>query len=77
MSHLELNASLWAGNIVTIEHHRIVYIFDERVYGYLVVEGSYVSKVRYESMGIQYEVLMENDDFEVVEDIQIEIEEEE
>lgn len=58
------------------EHYRIVYIYDEDVYGHLVSEGSYVSRVIFEVGGIRYDTLIDNNDFELVEDIQIEIEEE-
>lgn len=61
---------------MAIEHHRIVYLFEEQLYGYLISENSYMSKIRYEDGGIMYEIFVENDDFEIVEDIQIEIEEE-
>lgn len=62
---------------MTTEHHRIVFLLDEKVYGYLINQGAYISKVRYEDNGVLYEVFVENDDFEIIEDIQIEIEEEE
>lgn len=61
---------------MSVEHYRIVFIFDERVYGHLISEGSFMSKVSYELDGIKYEVFIENTDFEIIEDIQIEIEEE-
>lgn len=59
-----------------VEHHTIVYIPDEKEYGIIVSAGAYASTVRYNAMGIEYQVIMSNEDFIVVEDIIIGIEEE-
>ena len=61
---------------MAIEHHIIVYIEDESVYGYLISEGAYASLIRYNKYGVEYNVMMLNDEFEIIEDIRIEIEEE-
>ena len=41
-----------------------VWIHEERVYGELINYGTYFSRVRYEKSGLEYEVLLENDEFE-------------
>jgi hypothetical protein len=61
---------------VTIEHHVIVYLEDEDSYGYLVSEGVYASRIRFTKLGIEHDVMVLNEEFEVIEDIRIEIEEE-
>ena len=56
--------------------YTIVYLFDERVYGELVVWGAYTSRVRYKLGGFLYESIVFNEDYEIVEEIVIpEIEE--
>lgn len=57
-------------------NYGIVFIHDEKVYGEILSFGSYASKVRYSKNGIQYEVTMLNEDFEIIEEVNIEIEEE-
>lgn len=48
----------------------LVWLFEERTYGYVVGGiGAYYTTVWYLLGGIEYEVLMENDDFELVEDL--------
>ena len=61
---------------MAIEHHVIVYIQDENIYGYLLSEGVYASRIKYNKLGVEYEVMILNDEFEIIEDIRIEIEEE-
>ena len=61
---------------MAIEHHVIVYIQDENIYGYLLSEGVYASTIKYNKLGVEYEVMILNDEFEIIEDIRIEIEEE-
>lgn len=61
---------------MTIEHHVIVYLEDENAYGYLVSEGVYASRIKYNKGGIEHDIVILNDEFEIVEDIRIEIEEE-
>lgn len=58
------------------EHHVVVYIDDEEVYGYLLSEGVYASRVIYSKYGVEHNVMILNDEFEIIEDIRIEIEEE-
>ena len=57
------------------EHHVIVYLEDEESYGYLVSEGVYASRVKFTKLGVEYDVMILNEEFEVIEDIRIEIEE--
>lgn len=45
-----------------------VWIIEERTYGILLHHGAYYSMVRYTRGGIDYEVLIENDEFELWED---------
>jgi hypothetical protein len=61
---------------VAIEHHVVVYIEDENIYGYLLSEGLYASRIQYSKLGVEYDVMILNDEFEIIEDIRIEIEEE-
>lgn len=41
-----------------------VWLTDERTYAELVSLGAYVSRVRYTRGGIDFEVLIDNDEFE-------------
>lgn len=61
---------------MSAEKHRIIYIPDEEVYGELVSEGAFASTVRYTVGGVMFEVIMLNEDFDIIQDISIEIEEE-
>jgi len=57
-------------------NYTVIFLPDERVYGEIVSRGTYASKVRYMQDGFQYEIVMLNEDFEIVEEINIpEIEE--
>lgn len=47
-----------------------VYIIDEDVYGYIVRRGAYGSLIRYNIGGIEYEVMMLNEDFIIVQEIE-------
>lgn len=52
---------------------RVVYIPEVKTYGFIVgMMGAYYTTVRYVSGGIDYEVLMENDEFEMMEDTHFE-----
>lgn len=62
--------------LMSREEHTIVYIHDDGIYGELISEGAFASMVRYSLGGVLFEVLMLNEDFDVVEEISIEIEEE-
>jgi len=43
-----------------------VYIYSEKVYGTIKYMGAFASMVTYEIEGVQYEELLENDDFMIV-----------
>lgn len=45
---------------------RIVWLIEERTFGYLVYEGAYYSRIRYVWGGIEYDTLVENDEFEII-----------
>lgn len=47
----------------------IVYIHTERVYGTVEQLGAFASMVKYQKNEIDYEVLMENDEFAIVDEI--------
>lgn len=47
----------------------IVYIHDENVYGTVEKMGAFASEVKYQKDGIEYVVLIENDEFAIVEEI--------
>jgi hypothetical protein len=61
---------------MAVEHNIIIYIHDEQVYGKIINEGAFVSLVNFHKDGIEYEVFLENDEFDIVSDIALEIEEE-
>ena len=46
----------------------IVYIFEENCFGTLVSYGAYTSRINYKKNGIEYELDLFNDEFEIVED---------
>ncbi len=46
-----------------------IYIHSEGIYGELVSYGAHVSKVRYIKDKTMFETYVENDDFDIVEDI--------
>jgi hypothetical protein len=47
----------------------IVYIHDERVYGTVDNLGAFASLVKYQKNGVDHEVLLENEDFAIVDEI--------
>lgn len=59
-----------------IQHH-IVYIPDEQCYGITKSMGAYASLVTYNSDGLEYTVMILNEDLIFLDDITIGIEEEE
>lgn len=73
---MELDANSKGCLIVALDHNIIVYIYDDDAYGHLLSHGAHASLVKYQHEGIEYEVFMPNEDFDVVEDITIDIEEE-
>lgn len=56
--------------------YAIAYLHDEKVYAEVIAYGSFASKVRYLKNGIECEIVMLNEDFEIIEEANIEIEEE-
>lgn len=50
----------------------IVYLPDEKVYGEVISLGTYASKVHYIKDGFEYESIILNEDFEILEQINIE-----
>ena len=68
----------WKGLRVVQERHiryAIVYIPDENIYGELLSFGYIASVVSYFKDGVTHEVIMLNEDFEIVEEVNIEMEE--
>jgi hypothetical protein len=47
----------------------IVYIHEEKVYGTVDQLGAFASLVKYKKDGIEQEVLLENDEFAIVDEI--------
>ena len=47
----------------------IVYIYSERSYGTIEQLGAFASMVKYQKDGIDLEVLLENDEFAIVDEI--------
>ena len=47
-----------------------VYLYEEGVYGELLVSGAYFSLIRYTLRGNDFEVLVENDDFVLLSDLE-------
>jgi hypothetical protein len=45
---------------------RIVWLTYERTFGYLVTEGAHFSRIRYQAGGMEWDVLVENDEFEII-----------
>ena len=53
-------------------NYTIVYLPDEKVYGEVISLGTYASKVHYIKDGFEYESIILNEDFEILEQINIE-----
>ena len=48
----------------------LVWLTEERCYGFIVgPQDAYYTLIRYTNMGVEYEVLVENDEFEILEDL--------
>ena len=47
----------------------VVYLNDEKVFGQIEKLGAFASEVTYEKDGEEYTVLMENEDFAIVDEI--------
>lgn len=61
----------WRDNLA-VEYYdtiHIVYITDEEVYGTVDSLGAYASTVKYQKDGVEYEVLLENRDFLIMDEI--------
>lgn len=63
MNHTEFVAN-W--KVLSMAINDRVYIPDEDVYGVIVNLGAFASMVRYNVGGIEYEVLMLNEDFTIL-----------
>ena len=46
--------------------YEIVWLTEERTHGYLINLGAYFSLIRYTKKGIDYEVFVDNNDFEYI-----------
>lgn len=53
-------------------NYTIVYIPDERVYGEALSIGAYASKIKYTKDGFEYNLVLLNEDFEIIEQVNIE-----
>lgn len=73
---MALDANLRGFLIVALDHNLIVYVYDDNAYGHLISHGAHASLIKYSHEGIDYEVFLPNEDFEIIEDITIDIEEE-
>jgi hypothetical protein len=47
---------------------RKVFLIRERIYADLISEGVYASRIKYTYGGVMYDVLVENDEFEILEE---------
>lgn len=47
----------------------IVFVYSEQVYGTVESMGAYASKVKYKKDDIEYEELIDNDDFVILDEI--------
>ena len=54
---------------------RKVLLIKEGIYADLISEGLYASRIRYTYGGVLYDVLVENDEFEILDDYEWEEEE--
>jgi len=53
-------------------NYTIIYIPDEKVYGEVLFFGTYASKVHFVKDGFEYETILLNEDFDILEQINIE-----
>jgi hypothetical protein len=53
-------------------NYAIVYLIDEKTYGERIMTGAYASLIRYRVGGFEYTSYLANEDFEVVEEVNIE-----
>ena len=47
---------------------RMVFIKDDQIYAELITEGAHASRIRYTYGGVLYDVLIENDELEFLDD---------
>ena len=47
---------------------RKVYLLHDKIYADLVSEGAYASRIRYVYGGVLYDIVVENDEFTIIED---------
>ena len=47
---------------------RMVFLKEERVYAELITAGAHASRVKYRYGGVEYEVLVENEEIEFLDD---------
>lgn len=52
----------------------MVYLYEEGILGSLISYGAYTSNIRYELNGITYDVTLLNDDFEIIQELDLGIE---
>jgi hypothetical protein len=57
------------GTVEYQDRYRIIWIYEEQVYGTILSEGAHASLVRYSKDGIDYKVYLENDEFSVMDEI--------
>lgn len=55
-------------------NYPMVYLYEEGILGNLLSYGAYMSKIGYELNGICHEVMMLNEDFEVIHELDFGIE---
>jgi hypothetical protein len=51
-----------------MSNNRKVLLIKEGIYADLISEGLYASRIRYTYGGVLYDVFLENDEFELIED---------
>jgi len=72
---LELDAKLRGLSIVkrrSFINYTIVYVLDEKVYGEVLSLGTYASRVHFIKDGFEHDVYLLNEDFVIVEQVNIE-----
>lgn len=55
-------------------NYPMVYLYEEGILGSLIKYGAYSSTVRYDIDGILYEIVLLNEDFEIVQELDLGIE---
>ena len=57
-----------------VREPEVVWLFEERTFGFLIYRGAYYSLIKYAWKGIDYEVEVANDDYEFWQEHAIEYE---